>query len=52
MGSRWVIKTGMAMGNAMPRLLAAAGGLGLMVKGCSEGESPMAGSQTTVEVRC
>ncbi|CAB1119686.1 unnamed protein product [Ectocarpus sp. CCAP 1310/34] len=46
----WVIKTGMAMGSAMPRLLAAAGGLGLMVKGCSEGESPMAGSQTTAEV--
>lgn len=48
--SRWVIKTGMAVGTAMPRLLAATGGLSLMVKGCSEEERLMLGSKTAVEV--
>lgn len=48
--SRWAIKAGMAMGTAMPRLLAATGGLSLMVKGCSEEERSVFGSKTTAEV--
>lgn len=38
------------MGTAMPRLMAAAGGLSLMAKGCSEEEGVMFGSDTTAEV--
>lgn len=48
--SRWAIRAAMTMGTAMPRLLAATGGLGLMVKGCSEEEGLMFGSETTAEV--
>lgn len=47
---RWAIRAAMTMGTAMPRLLAATGGLGLMVKGCSEEEGLMFGSETTAEV--
>lgn len=45
-----MIKAGMAMGTAMPRLLAATGGLSLMVKGCSEEEGVVFGSKTAAEV--
>ena len=48
--NRWMIKAGMAMGTAMPRLLAAAGGLSWMVKGCSKEEGVMFGSKTAAEV--
>ncbi len=46
-----MIKAGMSMGTAMPRVLAAAGGLSLMVKGCSEEEGVMFGSDSTAEVQ-
>lgn len=48
--NRWIIRAGMAMGTAMPRLLAAAGGLSWMVKGCSEEEGVMFASKTAAEV--
>lgn len=38
------------MGTAMPRLLAATGGLGLMAKGCSEEEGLQFASNTASEV--
>lgn len=40
----------MTMGTAMPRLLAATGGLSLMVKACSEEEGLVFGSETTTAV--
>ncbi|CAM9286750.1 unnamed protein product [Scytosiphon promiscuus] len=46
----WVIKTAMSLGTNMPRLLAAAGGLSFMAKGCSEEEGMMFASDTTAEV--
>lgn len=39
------------MGTAMPRLLAATGGLGLMAKGCSEEEGLQFASNTASEVQ-
>lgn len=49
-GLRWLIKAGMAMGTAMPRLLASSGSLGLMAKGCSEEECILFASRTMAEV--
>lgn len=45
-----MIKAGMAMGTAMPPLLAASGGLRWMAKGCSKEEGVMLGSKTAAEV--
>lgn len=39
------------MGTAMPRFLAATGGLGLMAKGCSEEEGLQFASNTASEVQ-
>eukprot|EP00904_Undaria_pinnatifida_P006585 jgi/Undpi1/3056/HiC_scaffold_15.g06432.m1 len=47
---QWLIKAAMTMGTAMPRLLAATGGLGLMAKGCSEEEGLQFASNTASEV--
>lgn len=41
----------MTMGTAMPRLLAATGGLGLMAKGCSEEEGLQFASNIASEVQ-
>lgn len=49
-GFRWFIQAAMAMGTAVPRLLAASGCLSLMVKGCSEEEGLQLGSKTAAEV--